>query len=460
MCDEPFAHFTHDGTATDGDITCTRSRATRWSPPATRRALLQAGLLAGVTAAFGQSAHAQEATGTPAAGTPTGQPGPPRGGPGDEEAKALAEPFVGITTDGQVVPNLFPVEATSVPTAPIQQAAEAFLASLSADQRKAVQFAVDDPEWRKWNNVDNYPRQGLSLRQLSGPQQQAGLALLAASLSPRGGQLAQNIMLLNHVLGELANDVTTYDQDLYWFTVMGEPSPNEPWGWQLDGHHLVLNCFVLGDQVVLSPAFFGSEPTVAPVGTSYAGLSVLQEQQDAGLVVVNALTEAQQAQAILAATKPDYALMAGAFADNLVLPPAGITVTDLGDGAQQLVLDLLATWVGTMDRGHAQVRMDEVQAHLDETRFAWMGGTDPDAVFYYRVHSPVILVEFDHQPPGPLGKKSDFYQGGSGPSRFHIHAVVRTPNGNDYGKDLLAEHYAASPHHATPAAPAASPVNG
>jgi len=27
------------------------------------------------------------------------------------------------------------------------------------------------------------------------------------------------------------------------------------------------------------------------------------------------------------------------------------------------------------------------------------------------------------------------------PTRQHIHTVVRTPNGNDYGKDLLRQHY-------------------
>ena len=32
------------------------------------------------------------------------------------------------------------------------------------------------------------------------------------------------------------------------------------------------------------------------------------------------------------------------------------------------------------------------------------------------------------------------------PSRQHIHTVVRTPNGNDYGKDLLRQHYLAHPH--------------
>jgi hypothetical protein len=34
------------------------------------------------------------------------------------------------------------------------------------------------------------------------------------------------------------------------------------------------------------------------------------------------------------------------------------------------------------------------------------------------------------------------------PTRRHIHVVVRTTNGNDYGKDLLRQHYLL--HHETP----------
>ena len=47
----------------------------------------------------------------------------------------------------------------------------------------------------------------------------------------------------------------------------------------------------------------------------------------------------------------------------------------------------------------------------------------------------MILIEFDHQPGIALDNDE--------PSRNHIHTVVRTPNGNDYGKDLLRQHYAA-----------------
>lgn len=27
------------------------------------------------------------------------------------------------------------------------------------------------------------------------------------------------------------------------------------------------------------------------------------------------------------------------------------------------------------------------------------------------------------------------------PAKFHVHTIVRTPNGNDYGIDLLRQHY-------------------
>ena len=53
--------------------------------------------------------------------------------PGYMEAaeKALTEPFKGITTDGTVVPGLFSMQQTGIPTTPITDAAAAFLAALA-----------------------------------------------------------------------------------------------------------------------------------------------------------------------------------------------------------------------------------------------------------------------------------------------------------------------------------------
>jgi hypothetical protein len=203
----------------------------------------------------------------------------------------------------------------------------------------------------------------------------------------------------------------------------------------------------------MTPTFMGAEPTIAPEGTRYAGLSVLIPEQDKGLALVNAFDDAQRAKAIIDPDKTGNDMQAGAFSDNAVIPYAGLSATEMTDEQRAQLLELIHEYVGNLDDGHAALRLEEVEAHLDDTWFAWIGEIGPDAVFYYRIQSPVLLIEFDHQEPGPLGRMSDFYQGATGPQRMHVHTVVRTPNGNDYGKDLLAAHYATSPHHAgTPTA--------
>jgi Protein of unknown function (DUF3500) len=98
--------------------------------------------------------------------------------------------------------------------------------------------------------------------------------------------------------------------------------------------------------------------------------------------------------------------------------------------------------VGNMRDDQARVKMTDVRAHLADTHFAWVGGATDTSVFYYRIHSPVLLIEFDHQRPVGTRTIND----PSKPTRAHIHIVVRTPNGNDYGKDLLAQHLARTKH--------------
>ena len=187
----------------------------------------------------------------------------------------------------------------------------------------------------------------------------------------------------------------------------------------------------------MTPAFMGSEPIRAETG-KYACTVVLQDEQDKALAFMNALSADQQKQATLQSEKTANNSLAQAFRDNLVLDYAGVRVSGLSAAQKKQLLDVIAEYVGNMSAGHAKVRMQEVEKHLDETHFAWIGGTSSDAVFYYRIHSPVILIEFDHQTPVAL-------PGPKVPGRIHVHSVVRTPNGNDYGKDLLRQHYAT--HH-------------
>lgn len=361
----------------------------------------------------------------------------------EAEVRGLAEPFKGITTNGTIRPGLFAIRSTGVSTEPVRKAAAGFLAALSPEQRHKTVFPVDDVEWRKWMNQDFYVRQGVGFLEMSDAQREAAFGLMRASLSAKGLQLSRDIMRLNYTLGELNNnDFVRYGEWRYWITVMGEPSKSDPWGWQLDGHHLIVNYFVLGDQVVMTPLFLGSEPVIATSG-KYKGISILQDEQGLGLKMIQALDERQRTKAILEFSKTGNNNLTEAFKDNVVLDYAGVRASALSAERKEQLLALINLYVGNMDDGHAKVKMDDVRRHIDETYFAWIGGTTDGSVYYYRIHSPVILIEFDHQRPVGLRHLSANPQL---PNHEHIHCVVRTPNGNDYGKDLLRQHYLQHPH--------------
>jgi hypothetical protein len=360
----------------------------------------------------------------------------------DYERKGLAEPFRGITANGTVEPGLFDIHSTGVSTAAVRSAAGRFLAALTSEQRARTMFPIDAPEWRMWMNQHFYVRQGVSFLEMTEPQRGAAFALLETALSPRGFRLTRDIMRLNETLAELTGDHEFLGEWLYFLTLMGKPSATEPWGFQLDGHHAIINYFVLGDQVVMTPFFVGSEPVTATSG-KYKGVSILQNEQNRGLDMLLALDGGQRAQAVLNPNKTDNYNLTEAFKDNVVLDYAGAPASSFSGPQRSRLLELVELYAGNMDEGHARVKMDEVKRHIGRTWFAWIGGSDPSSVYYYRIHSPVILIEFDHQRPANLAR---FAQNPKQPTRSHIHCVVRTPNGNDYGRDLLRQHYKLHAH--------------
>ncbi len=358
------------------------------------------------------------------------------------EKEGLAAPFKGITTNGDAVPGLFEIRPSGVSTEPVRNAAEKFVACLTPVQLARTIYPVDDIEWRKWMNQHFYARQGVSFAEMTDEQREAAFGLMRASLSAKGFELTRNIMRLNETLAELTGDHEFLGEWLYYIQIFGKPSATEPWGWKLEGHHAIINYFVLSDQVVMTPLFIGSEPVKSPAG-KYKGLEILQQEQNGGLEMLKGLPEAQRRQAILNFSKSGNNNLTEAFKDNVVIDYAGLRTSDLDRSARQRIRDLIHLYVSKMDEGHTHVKMDEVDRHLGNTWFTWIGGTQPDSVFYYRVHSPVILIEFDHQRPANLAK---FAADPNKPTQQHIHCVVRTPNGNDYGKDLLRQHYLAHPH--------------
>jgi hypothetical protein len=363
----------------------------------------------------------------------------------EERAMPLQEPFQGLTTGGVVRSGLFPLQATGVSTAPITEAAAAFLGALSGEQRQRAVFPLDADERRKWLNPHPFVfRHGVMLEDLPPATRQLGLSLLQVTLSARGFAQARDIMRLNGLLGEVTRRDDEYGEWLYFLSFFGEPGEQQPWAWQIDGHHLCLNCTIIGDQLVLTPAFMGSEPCQVLSGP-LAGTTVFTAEERTGLGLIRSLDDRQAKQAILQPSiypddlppglrdPLDWQMVAGAFRDNAVIPYAGVCAADLSEDQRRRLRVLVATYTGWASEGHSGVKMSEVDRHLDETYFAWMGATGEDGPFYYRIQSPVVLIEFDHQPgvafDNPL------------PSPHHIHTVIRTPNGGDYGADLLRQHH-------------------
>jgi hypothetical protein len=165
----------------------------------------------------------------------------------------------------------------------------------------------------------------------------------------RGFETARNVMKLNEVLGEITDNLELFGEWFYFLCIFGTPSMNEPWGWQIDGHYLNLKDFVLKGQVVMTPACWGAEPTIADRGP-YAGLREYDAEQRNGLELIRALSRPQQEQAIPFQsiistdlpperyTPPDRCQQSVSFKDNVAIPYEGIRANALTPGQRDLLL--------------------------------------------------------------------------------------------------------------------------
>jgi hypothetical protein len=343
-----------------------------------------------------------------------------------------AEPLCGVVTSDGPVAGLFPLADRGIDTSPLAGAARTFLATLTPQEQAECRFPMDHPSWRHWANPARfYLRHGLCLEGLDEAKRRAAFELIRRSLSDYGFTLVRDIMRLNLTIGELRGEEAELNEWLYWFSIYGEPEVGGAWGWQLDGHHANVNCAIVDDQVVLTPTFLGAEPVCAWSG-KYAGTRVFQQEEAQGSKLFGLLSPDQQKAATLGDVLP-HDLFTGALRDNFELNYEGIRYDDLTAAQQAVALDLVGLYVGRAVRQQAELTMERVLDHAATLHFAWIRESDRDDVFYYRIHSPVILVEFEHVP-GVM-----FDNDYSTPN--HIHTIVRTPNGNDYGVDLLRQHH-------------------
>jgi hypothetical protein len=265
-------------------------------------------------------------------------------------------------------------------------------------------------------------------------------------------------MRINHFLGEVVKLPNILNKYSYNFLVFGTPStsPSQPWGWLLYGHHLDIACFFKGPQVVLSPSFTGAEPNIIDEG-EWRGTEILHKEGNLGLKLMQGLNDKQQQQAQIFANLRDPGMKqiygnsnndeskrdelltdtwgpddqrhrCGAFRDNRIVPYEGVLVSTCSPEQQQLVLDICHEFLLYHPTTSRNLKLEQVKHKFGETYFCWIGGFADDDAFYFRIQSPVILVELDHHSGVFLTNKE--------PAKYHTHTILRMPNAGDYGQAI------------------------
>jgi hypothetical protein len=343
----------------------------------------------------------------------------------------------------------------------IADAGNAFLATLTADEKSAVLFDWSDTEQKqRWSNFPEglFSRDGLMWGDISEEVQNAWLALMQATLSERGYQRVLEEWAADDALaagqgggGNGAGGASgstsatasgtppaggnggpgnggrgmggmSYGKQYYWIALIGTPSATDPWQWQWGGHHVTVNATVGNDNVALTPSFIGVQPATY---TDDAGNEVrpLGDIEDEAFALVNALDVEQQSAAILGDTYIDLVL--GPGQDGKTLQPEGLPASQMTDDQKMMLVGLISHYTGLLNDDLAAARLKEVTDVLDDTYFVWYGPTTQGSAAYFRVAGPTIVIEFS-----PQGGMSDS-------AADHIHGIYRDPS-NDYGAKYLA----------------------
>jgi hypothetical protein len=312
---------------------------------------------------------------------------------------------------------------------PMTDAAQRFLDALTPAQRAQVQFDFQDPERENWHYVPRR-RQGVPLKELALHQQPLAHALLGTALSAQGLLKAATIISLEEVLRILESGRGPLrDPGLYYLSIFGTPSPHGTWGWRLDGHHLSLNLTVIeGQPVAVTPSFFGANPATVPSGPR-AGLRVMASEEDLARRLVTSLDEGQRRVALLPGAAPSDIILNPRRAASR-LEPEGLPMARMNPEQQVNLRQLIEAYVRNYRPELADADIGKLEAAGPEhIHFAWAGGLEPGEPHYYRVQGPTFILEYDNVQDGAN----------------HIHTVWRDSE-NDFGADLLRQHYKNHPH--------------
>ena len=275
--------------------------------------------------------------------------------------------------------------------------ANRWLAQLNDDQRATALFRFDSDTRRGWNYMlGSRAAPGLPLEQMSAPQKEAALDVLASGLSDYGLETAMNIMLQQDILrDELGKGSPDRNRERFSLMIFGAPSASDPWGWRWEGHHLTISYTLIGDQVVAqTPKSFSSEPNTVPSGP-HEGLVVLEENEALGRALYGNLTGASQRQALL--NERSFGnVQATAGRETGLGAPNGLALGDMTQDQADIAERLIALYTTDhLARPIAQAQASRLQDEdLSAVRFGWAGANLDGNSIYYRLHGQTFLIEF------------------------------------------------------------------
>ncbi|MCA9205865.1 MAG: DUF3500 domain-containing protein [Planctomycetales bacterium] len=315
----------------------------------------------------------------------------------------------------------------AAPGVDMTAAGQAYLKTLTDEQRKTSLLDYDTPKRVDWHFIPKDERKGLQVKFMNDEQRKAAMQLLKSSLSEVGYGKARKIMQLEALLRELEKGRTggpIRDPERYYFTLFGEPKEEGRWGLSIEGHHLSLNFVVDGGKVASStPTFFAANPALVMSDVEGSdiekGTRVLALEETLAFELVQSLDDEQQKQAIIADKAPAEIREAGS-----PQPPAdenvGIRYGDLNDQQKELMRRLVSEYARNLPRPIYDERIDAIkEAGPDDVRFAWAGATKPGVGHYYRIQGSTFLIEFVNTQPDAAGNPAN-----------HIHCVWRDMHGD------------------------------
>ncbi len=343
----------------------------------------------------------------------------------------------------------------------LRQAMVDFRASLSDELLAQAQNCLDSERFYLWHNTPaNGTRHGITYGDLSAEQLDLFQLLLQQFLSSDGYQKLDEITFLAE--GLLSEDrEAVWSPDYYSIDMFGDPDNTGSWGFQVDGHHAVLNFLVHGDAVSIVPAFWASEPAIG----SYNGVDfdVFAAERTAAFALRGGLSDGELAAATL--TGGEATLQVGPADRNGEPDPfigeydysgfeTGLKYSDMSVETQANVEALMKVFVYNLSTPFADVWWSDIESNIDDTYFVWISEVDEPTEFsfiYFRIYNPHVWIEYNVENS----------VGGGVEDGNHVHSITRVPStsgGGDYGifakainengPSTLLEHYAESDHHA------------